>query len=52
MNIEHIIQALDLCRQEGLRDQNIDIALGKYKAPESWKEVRNYLNLRYGKKDS
>jgi hypothetical protein len=36
--IQNIIQLLEIAKQEKVRNKTIDIALGKYKFPESIKE--------------
>ena len=43
-----ILEALEFCKENNLYSKHIKIALGINKAPESFKEVRNYLKLKYG----
>tara|TARA_R100000773_G_scaffold44542_1_gene46133 strand:+ start:4631 stop:4768 length:138 start_codon:yes stop_codon:yes gene_type:complete len=41
-----ILEALEFCKENKLYDEHIRIALGLNKAPESFREVLNYLRLR------
>ena len=41
-----ILEALEFCKENKLYDEHIKIALGINKAPESFREVLNYLRLR------
>jgi len=41
-----ILEALAFCKEHKLYDKNINIALGINKAPQSFKEVFNYLRLK------
>jgi len=41
-----ILEALELCKEHKLYDKYINIALGINKAPESFKDVFNYLRLK------
>jgi hypothetical protein len=41
-----ILEALEFCKDNKLYDKHINIALGINKAPESFKEVFNYLRLK------
>lgn len=41
-----ILEALELCKENNLYDKHINIALGINKAPESFKDVFNYLRLK------
>jgi len=41
-----ILEALELCKEHKLYDKHINIALGINKAPESFKDVFNYLRLK------
>ena len=41
-----ILEALEFCKDNKLYDEHIRIALGLNKAPESFREVLNYLRLR------
>ena len=41
-----ILEALEFCKENKLYDEHIRIALGINKAPESFREVLNYLRLK------
>ena len=41
-----ILEALEFCKENKLYYEHIRIALGLNKAPESFREVLNYLRLR------
>ncbi len=41
-----ILEALKFCKENKLYDEHIRIALGLNKAPESFRELLNYLRLR------
>jgi len=41
-----ILEALELCKEHKLYDKHINIALGINKAPESFKDVFNYLRFK------
>jgi hypothetical protein len=51
--IKFIVETLKFCKENNLRGKNIDIALGKYKTPETFKELTKHFKTHYGtKKDS
>jgi hypothetical protein len=41
-----ILEGLTFCKENKLYDKHINIALGINKAPESFKDVFNYLRLK------
>lgn len=47
-----ILEALRFCKDNNLRGENIDIALGKYKTPGTFKELKNHFKTHYGTKEN
>ena len=44
--IENILALLDIAQRENIRGEKIDIALGKYKMPMSFSDVKQQLKLK------
>ena len=47
--IKFIIDTLKFCKENNLRGDSIDIALGKNKAPESFKEIKKHIIRNHGR---
>lgn len=44
--IENILTLLELAKEQDIRTEYIDQALGKYKLPLSFKQIKNHLKLK------
>jgi|TARA_B100001057_G_scaffold109771_1_gene107740 hypothetical protein len=44
--IDNILTLLELAKEQDIRSDNIDQALGKYKLPISFADVKNSLKLK------
>jgi len=44
--IENIITLLEVAKEQNIRGENIDIALGKYKLPLSFKDIKKQIKMK------
>jgi len=44
--IDNIMTLLELAKEQDIRSENIDQALGKYKLPLSFSDIKNNLKLK------
>jgi len=44
--IENIITLLQVAKEENIRGENIDIALGKFKLPMSFSDIKKQIKMK------
>tara|TARA_R100001129_G_scaffold69928_1_gene47657 strand:- start:9776 stop:9916 length:141 start_codon:yes stop_codon:yes gene_type:complete len=44
--IDNILTLLQLAQEQNIRSEYIDVALGKYKLPLSFKDIKNQIKLQ------